>query len=67
MFHEMPLKLYFMKCSERNILQCMVALRKSVVRYPTQLASGLLLKMLKYLEVMLNIIEFSHAKDIVES
>ena len=33
----------------------------------TQLAGGLLLKMLKYFEVMLNIFEFSHMKEIVES
>ena len=29
--------------------------------------SGLLLKMLKYFEVMLNIFEFSHVKEIVKS
>ena len=34
---------------------------------PTQLAGGLLLKMLKYFEVMLNIFGFSHVKDIAES
>ena len=33
----------------------------------TQLAGGLLLKMLKYFQVMLNIFEFSHMKKIVES
>ena len=33
----------------------------------TQLAGGLLLKMLKYFEVMLNIFEFSHLKEIPES
>ena len=33
----------------------------------TQLAGGLLLKMLKYFEVMLNIFEFSHLKEILES
>ena len=32
-----------------------------------QFAGGLLLKMLKYFEVMLNIFEFSHLKEIVES
>ena len=32
-----------------------------------QLAGSLLLKMLKYFEVMLNIFEFSHKKEIVES
>ena len=31
------------------------------------LAGGLLLKMLKYFEVMLSIFEFSHVKEIVES
>ena len=34
--------------------------------YATQLAGGLLLKMLKYFEVMLNIFEFSRVKEIVE-
>ena len=33
----------------------------------TQLAGGFLLKMLKYFEVMLNIFEFPHVKEIVES
>ena len=33
----------------------------------TQLAGGLLLKILKYFEVMLNIFEFSHVKEFVES
>ena len=33
----------------------------------TELAGGLLLKILKYFEVMLNIFEFSHVKEIVES
>ena len=32
----------------------------------TQLAGGLLLKMLKYFEAMLHIFEFSHVKEIVE-
>ena len=32
----------------------------------TQPASSLLLRMLKYFEVMLNIFEFSHMKEIVE-
>ena len=27
MFHEMTLKLYFMKCSERKILQCILPLK----------------------------------------
>ena len=26
MFHEMPLKLYFMTCSERNVSQCILVL-----------------------------------------
>ena len=30
-------------------------------------AGGLLLKMLKYFEVMLSIFEFSHVKEVVES
>ena len=29
MFHEMSLKLYFMKCSERNVSQCILALNLS--------------------------------------
>ena len=33
----------------------------------TELTGGLLLKILKYFEVMLNIFEFSHVKEIVES
>ena len=32
----------------------------------TQFARGLLLRMLKYFEVMLNIFEFSHMKKFVE-
>ena len=40
--------------------------RKSIVTYAAQLAGGLLLKMLKYFEVMLNIFEFSHVKEIVK-
>ena len=35
--------------------------RKSLVTCATQLAGGLLLKRLKYFEVMLNIFEFSRA------
>ena len=42
-------------------------MKKSVVICATQLAGGLLLKMLKYFEVMLNIFEFSRVKEIVES
>ena len=41
--------------------------RKSLVKCATQLAGGLLLKMLKYFEVTLNIFEFSHVTKIVES
>ena len=40
--------------------------RKSVV-FATQLVGDLLLKMLKYVEVMLNTFEFSHVKKIAES
>ena len=40
--------------------------RKSLVICATQLAGGLLLKMLKYFEVMLNIFEFSNVKKILE-
>ena len=45
---------------EQHVIKCFVI-------FATQLAGGLLLKMLKYLEVMLKIFEFSHAKEIVES
>ena len=41
--------------------------RKFLVIWATQLAGRLLLKMLKSFEVMLNIFEFSHVKEIVES
>ena len=41
--------------------------RKCFVICANQLADDLLLKMLKYFEVMLNIFEFSHLKEIVES
>ena len=30
MFHEMPLKLYFMKYAERKVSQCILALWKSL-------------------------------------
>ena len=33
----------------------------------TELAGGLLLKMVKYLEVMLNNFKFSHMNEIIES
>ena len=39
---------------------------KSVVICTTQLAGGLLLKLLKYFEFILNIFEFSYVKEIVE-
>ena len=42
-------------------------LRRSVVICATQVPGSALLKMLKYFEVMLNIFEFSHTKEIVES
>ena len=42
-------------------------MRKSVIICATQPVGGLLLEMLKFLEVMLNIFEFSHAKEIEES
>ena len=40
---------------------------KSLVICATQLAGGLLLKMVKYFKVMLEIFEFSRLKEIVES
>ena len=44
-----------------------ITCKKSLVICATQLAGGLLLKILKYFKVMLNIFEFSHVKEIVES
>ena len=38
-----------------------------MVTWVTQPAGGLLLQMLKYFEVTLNIFEFYHVKEIVES
>ena len=32
MFHEMLLKLYFVKCSEKNISQCILASRASIFK-----------------------------------
>ena len=49
------------------IIQTGKHVRKSLVICATQLAGGLLLKMVKYFEVMLNTFEFSHSKEIVES
>ena len=40
---------------------------KSLDICATQLAGGLLLKMLKHFKVMLKIFEFSHVKEIVKS
>ena len=37
------------------------------MRDSAQLVIGLLLKMLKYFEVMLNIFEFSHVEEIIKS
>ena len=42
-------------------------MKKSIVACATQLAGGLLLKKLKYFEVMLNIFEFSRVWENVES
>ena len=42
-------------------------MRKFVVNCATPLAGGLLLKILKYFEVMLNIFESSYVKEVVES
>ena len=30
MFHEMPLKLYFMKCSDKKVSQCILACRNTL-------------------------------------
>ena len=45
----------------------LLSLRKSLVICATQLAGRILLKQLKYLEVMLNIFEFPRVLEIVES
>ena len=44
-----------------------IAVRAETHVTATQLAGGLLLKMLKHFEVVLNIFEFSHVKEIAES
>ena len=36
MFHEMPLKLYFMKCSERKISQCILPLKQMCTKNITK-------------------------------
>ena len=46
MFHEMTQKLYFMKCLERNISQCILPLRAPCL----QNTSGRLLLYLQYAE-----------------
>ena len=53
--------------AEFNLVRIGIACKKISFYIHTQLADGLLLKMLKYFEVMLNIFEFSHVKEIVKS
>ena len=43
-------------------MQTGITQKKSRVIYATQLAGGLLLKILKYFKVMLNIFKFFHLK-----
>ena len=50
---------------ELYIMQTGITCKK--IPYMTQLAGGLLMKMLKYFKVMLNIFEFFHVKETVES
>ena len=50
-----------------TIIRIRTACTKISCLCETQLADGLLLKMLKYFEGMFNIFEFSHLTEIVES
>ena len=50
-----------------NLTETGTALNENLFHAQPQLASGLLLKILKHFEVMLNIFEFSLKKEIVES
>ena len=55
------------ECKHGTIIPTGIALRKSLVICATQLSSGLLLKKLKYFEVMLNNFEFSRVRENLES
>ena len=57
----------FFHLSHGTIIRTGITCKKIPVICATQLAGGSLLKMLKYFEVILNIFEFSHVKEIVES
>ena len=50
----------------RTIIQIGIACKKLLVICAIQLAGGVLSEILKYFEVMLNIFEFSHMKEIVQ-
>ena len=62
-----PTKIFEFSFNTRCKLECLRGHLDRVFICATQLASSLFLKMLKYFEVMLNIFEFSHVKEIVES
>ena len=56
-----------LRSNHGTIIRTGITCKKSLVICATQLAGSLLLKMLKYFEIMLNIFEFSHVKEIAES
>ena len=58
---------FFFTFLHGTIIRIGIICKKIRCYMPTQLAGGLLFKMLKYFEVMLNIFEFSHVKEIAES
>ena len=50
-----------------TIIRTGITCNKSLIICATQLEGGLLLKMFKYFEVILNVFEFPHVSKIVES
>ena len=69
----MPLKLYFMRCSERKKSQCLLVLRKSLAIWAcrwTFVENTKVLRNVKYAKILLvifNTFEFSHVREIMES
>ena len=57
----------FLYFHHETIIRTRITCKKIPCYSATQPAGGLLLKMLKYFAVMLNMFEFSHEKEIVES
>ena len=55
------------KYNHGTIMQTEITCKKISCYIHNQRAGGLLLKVLKYFEVMLNIFEFSQVKEIAES